>query len=242
MKNLNCFIIDKIDYFFSLELQLALNLLRQEEKILDTIILLEHPNTISMGLRGSKDDVLLSEKEIKEKQVKVEWTNRGGQNTLHAPGQLVCYFIISLKNNTKNIKNFVKNITNAIQTTISEYIDGSYIMDDLSGVWINNNGKCKKVASIGIAIKNKVTMHGISINLNVPVEKFSWLLSCGLSGENMISLKHVLKKEIDFAQFREQFIKNLLNNISYKINIKKKLDIFANKLYTMEKIIEEFNI
>src|SRR6056300_87005 len=106
------------------------------------------------------------ESEILDNSIKLIKTNRGGKITFHAPGQLICYFVIDLRNKKKDIRNFVCIIEKTIIQTLDQFKIKSFADRNNVGVWTKNNNKIQKVAAIGIRVSKWIAYHGFSINID----------------------------------------------------------------------------
>jgi len=209
--------LGKMDYGKALDLQYDLLTARQEDKLPDTLILVEHFPVITLGRRGKYENIFVSKHELEEAGVKVYEVNRGGDVTYHGPGQLVGYPIIDLKNHERDIRRFVWNIEEVfIRLLLDEFgikahrEEGTY-----TGVWVDN----KKITAIGIAVKKWVTMHGFAFNINTKLEHFKWINPCGLSDRGVTSMEKLLGAKQDFQHVTDLVIRYFCSVFGYK-NIK----------------------
>lgn len=151
----------------------------------ETLFMVEHPPTLTLGRRASRDDVLWSDEQLAAEQVEVCETPRGGEVTLHAPGQLVAYPVVHVG------KKIREHIVRMADVTIALFeqlgVDGTEFRMDHPGVWRGET----KMASIGIHISRGITVQGMSINLDVAPRLFGSLISCGLPEVRMTSVAHV---------------------------------------------------
>ena len=115
--------------------------------------ILEH-NTIYTGGTNYKEN------EILNKNIKVFKTNRGGKITCHGPGQKVVYFVLNLNKRKKDIRILINKIENCIIKTLKSYQIKSFPDKKNIGIWVNNKGKVKKIAAIGIRVKKWIAYHG----------------------------------------------------------------------------------
>ncbi|MBK8264143.1 MAG: lipoyl(octanoyl) transferase LipB [Nannocystis sp.] len=146
-----------------------------------TIFLVEHPATLTLGRRGSRADILWSEEALAAARVDVCESPRGGQVTLHAPGQLVAYPVVFVG---RRIRDHLNHLAEAARLLLAEMgVVGPEFRMDHPGLWLGE----KKLASIGIHVSRGVTVQGIAINLAVEATLFSALVSCGLRDVEMTS-------------------------------------------------------
>jgi lipoyl(octanoyl) transferase len=148
----------------------------------DTILLVEHPATLTLGRRGRREDVLWTDEQLASEGVDVCETPRGGEVTLHAPGQLVAYPVVRVG---RKIREHIVRLAEVTIQMFSELgVDGIEFRMDHPGVWRGET----KMASIGIHISRGVAVQGISMNLDVDPRLFGSLVSCGLPQVRMASV------------------------------------------------------
>jgi lipoyl(octanoyl) transferase len=183
-----------IDYVDSLMLQRKLVERVRRREIGDVLLFLDHPPVFTVG-RGKKPE--------NYRGVEVVETERGGDVTYHGPGQLVIYPIIDLeRNGMYDVRKFVKLLENIVIASISKFGYSGSIGDE-PGIWVEG----KKVSSIGLAIKNKISFHGISINISKEVlSGFSRINPCGLDSGTIgfvdverVEMKREVKKNFEIA-------------------------------------------
>ena len=177
--------------------------LRTREAILagtgvETLFLVEHPPTLTLGRRGRREDVLWTDEELAAEQVAVCETPRGGEVTLHAPGQLVAYPVIHVG---RRIRELIARMADVTMDLFEELgVEGTEYRPDHPGVWRGDT----KMASIGLHISRGVSVQGISINLDVAPKLFGSLVSCGLPNIQMTSVSALraepLPAMVDLAQ------------------------------------------
>lgn len=149
------------------------------------LFLVEHPPTLTLGRRASRSDVLWSDEALAEAGVAVCETPRGGQVTLHAPGQLVAYPVVHVG---RRIRDHLCMLAEAARLLLVEAgVEGAEFRMDHPGLWMGN----RKLASIGIHVSRGVTVQGISVNLAVEPLLFGALVSCGLRDVEMTSARSI---------------------------------------------------
>lgn len=192
-------LLGTVPYRDALSLQRRLNAERKEDRIPDTLLLLEHPPVVTLGTRGSASDLLLDESTIRAAGGDVVTIDRGGQVTYHGPGQLVGYFIVNLYEHQRQVRRFVENIERSIIAYLSRFhgIDSRTDPENV-GVWTGN----EKIAAIGISIKSGVTMHGFALNLNTDLSHFSWIVPCGIRDKGVTSVAALTGKPVDMERAR----------------------------------------
>jgi lipoyl(octanoyl) transferase len=195
----------RLDYKEALDLQEKMMLLRQQNEIPDTLILLEHPPVLTLGRRGEYENILLSKDVLEAQGVKIYEVSRGGDVTYHGPGQIVGYPIMDLSPMGKDIKEYVYKIEEVfIRLLLNEFgIKADRDEKKYTGVWVGN----EKITAIGVAVKRWVTMHGFAFNVNTDLSHFHWINPCGITDKGVTSVQKLLGKEMDFAKMNELVIK-----------------------------------
>lgn len=189
-----------VSYEKAYYLQKRLHKFRREGRIDDVLILLEHQPVVTMGRGGKRDNILVSDQLLESKGIRVFEIDRGGDVTLHCPGQLVGYPILDLKIHGKNIYKYLRNIEEVIIRSLKVYgIDGQRI-ERHTGVWVGG----KKIASIGIGIKGWVTFHGFSLNINSDLSYFSLIKPCGFESRTVTSMSEILGRSVEPEDFSQQ--------------------------------------
>ena len=181
------------DYAEVWNLQRKLLELRVKKAILDTLVLVEHPHVFTVG-KGSGGEVPAT-----VEGVPVFKIERGGQWTYHGPGQLVAYPILDLNARQRDIHAFLRNIEETIILALAKFgIAGE--RGGQTGVWVGR----KKIASIGAAVRNWVTFHGVALNVNTDLSYFQMITPCGFPGSTMTSMKALLGREMDFGLVKDE--------------------------------------
>ena len=167
----------------------------------NTLFLLEHNHTYTLGKNGNPNNILNKNCELFE-------TDRGGDVTYHGPGQLVGYPIIDLKTMGLGIRSYVSNIEQVLIHVLYDYGINASIKPGLTGVWIED----RKIASIGIRVSRWITTHGFALNVNTDMNYFSNIISCGIENVYMTSMEKELGKKISMNDIKQSTI-NHFNDI-----------------------------
>ncbi len=191
----------------------------KHRNIPDIILILEHPAVFTLGKRGGRENLVVTEKFLKAKNIPVVQTERGGNITFHGPGQLVLYPVIDLERAKKGVADFVNDLEEIMIRTSADLGVKAERNKKNHGIWVKN----AKIGSIGLSIKKGISFHGLAFNVNMDLEPFSWINPCGMSDISMTSIKRELlnKKESGIKDFSSdpvflpdlrQVKKKLLNN------------------------------
>ena len=175
-----------------------------KNNINDLIWILEHEEVYTAGTS-------YSEKEILDKSIKIIKTNRGGKITYHGPGQLICYFVINLRKEKKDIRKFISLIEKTIIETLEFFNIKTFADKENIGIWHNNNNEIKKVAAIGVRVSKWIAYHGFSININNDLKKYDAIIPCGIKDKGVTNLKKI--KDQDYSEINQKLIENFISNL-----------------------------
>jgi len=175
-----------------------------QNKSNNLIWVLEHEDIYTAG-------TTYKENEIIDKSIKIVRTNRGGKITYHGPGQLICYFVIDLKKDKKDIRRFISIIEKSIIKTLKYYQIDSFPDKDNIGIWYNDNSKIKKIAAIGVRVSKWIAYHGFSININNNLEKYNAIIPCGIRDKGVTNLKNI--KDQNYKGIENRLIENFITNL-----------------------------
>ena len=175
-----------------------------KNNINDLIWILEHEEVYTAGTS-------YNEKEILDKSIKIIKTNRGGKITYHGPGQLICYFVINLRKEKKDIRKFISLIEKTIIETLEFFNIKTFADKENIGIWYNKNNEIKKVAAIGVRVSKWIAYHGFSININNDLKKYDAIIPCGIKDRGVTNLKKI--KDQDYSEINQKLIENFISNL-----------------------------
>lgn len=166
----------------------------------DTLLITEHRPVITIGRRGSWDNIFKSRGHLSSCGIDVLNIDRGGDVTYHGPGQAIAYPIFKLRDEGRDIHLFLRFLEEVGIHFLSQYglLAGS--RPGFRGIWIDG----KKIGSIGIGVRKWVTYHGLAINVNVDLLPFSFIRACGIKGAEQTSLKNILCRELDINDAKDK--------------------------------------
>lgn len=176
----------------------------------DTLVIVEHPTTVTLGRRANQDDLRFPENIFSERGVTLQKINRGGLATAHEPGQLVVYPIVRLKK--KDLRWFADCFLNIVVNVLADYGIEGYLKDGEPGVWVEG----RKICSFGIALKKWISSHGIALNINNSLKTFDMIVPCGRPNEVVTSLSRELGHSVDMAAVKISFISHFCKVFAYK--------------------------
>ena len=176
----------------------------------DTLLLLEHPHTLTIGRRGDSASVLLNDAELRSRNVTVFETNRGGKVTYHGLGQLVGYPIVNLSPDREDVHRYVRDLEEVLIRTMSDFGIDAFRIEGLTGVHTRRG----KVAAIGVHIARWVTTHGFALNVNTDLSYFDLIIAC--EGEPVMSMEELLGTETKLSSVEDHIIEHFANVFSYQ--------------------------
>ena len=170
----------------------------------DLIWILEHEEIYTAGTNYKEEEIL-------NKNINLIKTNRGGKITYHGPGQLICYFVIDLKQRKKDIRKFITLIEKTIIESLSEFNIKSFGDPKNIGIWVNDKTDIKKVAAIGIRVSKWIAYHGFSVNINNDLKKYQNIIPCGISDKGVTRLKDINNQ--NYNMLSDVIINNFTKNL-----------------------------
>ena len=196
--------IKPVKYDFAVKLMEERLLDINNNKKSDLIWLLEHEEIYTAGTNYKEEEIL-------NKDIKLIKTNRGGKITYHGPGQLICYFVIDLKQRKKDIRKFITLIEKTIIESLSEFNINSFGDPKNVGIWVKDETDIKKVAAIGVRVSKWIAYHGFAININNDLTKYQKIIPCGILDKGVTNLKSINDQNYHFLSdvIVNNFTKNL---------------------------------
>ena len=198
---------DVTPYDEALRVQRALFTARRAGLIEDTLWLVEHPPTISVGRHpGARSHLLGDEETLAARGITVYDSDRGGDITWHGPGQLVGYPIFDLNAHYLDAGRYLRDLEEALIQTLADFSVEGRRIPGLTGVWVGD----EKIAAIGVKISYWVTMHGFSLNVSPDLNEYNAIIPCGLEGRRVTSLARVLDHPVPMKAAQSSVIRRLL--------------------------------
>jgi lipoyl(octanoyl) transferase len=194
---LNLLQLGRVSYAEGLELQKVLVDARHDERIGNTLVLLEHPPVLTLGRNASRANILASDEFLAWRGIEVHEINRGGDVTYHGPGQLVGYPIFDLRSFTPRLGavEYVRKMEEALIRACGDFGVQTTRVAGKTGVWTMAGGSIqeKKIAAIGVHIARGITSHGFAFNVNPDLRDFQLIVPCGIADREVTSLE----REVD---------------------------------------------
>jgi len=202
-RRLSGYFLGRREYRSCLALQEQLHAARAAGSVGDTVLLVEHPAVITLGRGAHAENLLASRERLAALGVDLVETGRGGDVTLHAPGQLVCYPIVDLAPERKDVRRYVKDLTEVMRTVAQAYGVAAGRFEEHIGLWANRDSPrdyrgpsssddLVKLGAIGVRISRWVTMHGFALNLSPDMRLFGLIVPCGIRDYGVGSLAELM--------------------------------------------------
>ena len=187
----------------------AINLLEKrlddlsKNKSKELIWTLEHDEIFTAGTSYKNNEIL-------DKSINIIKTNRGGKITCHAPGQLVCYFVLDLRKK-KDIRKFITCIEKTIIETLKEYKINTFSDQNNIGIWYKKNNMTYKIAAIGVRVKKWIAYHGFSINIKNNLDQYKKIIPCGIKDKGVTNLISIANN--DYSNLDNLLIEKFTSNL-----------------------------
>jgi len=186
---------------------------RREDAGLETpnhFLMVEHPHVFTLGKSGDLSNLLVSEKELAEKNATFYKINRGGDITYHGPGQIVGYPILDLENFFTDIHKYLRLLEEMVILTLEEYGLKAERSPGETGVWFDvGTPFARKICAMGVRASRWVTMHGFALNVNADLGYFDLMIPCGIKGKAVTSLNVELGKvTVDEEEVKAKLLKH----------------------------------
>ena len=200
--------LGRMGYEDGLVLQQRLVEERRTGLVLDTLLLVEHPPVITLGVRarGSRAHVVASDELLSREGVGVFETGRGGDVTYHGPGQLVGYPILDLRPDRCDVHRYVRDLESVLILALGQFgVEGRRVAG-LSGVWVGPTGRESKIAAIGVRISRWITSHGFALNVSTNLRHFDLIVPCGIVGRGVTSLERETGRSVSLSDAEDAVI------------------------------------
>jgi lipoyl(octanoyl) transferase len=201
-----------VPYGEALELQRSLVDARRAGSISDTLLLLQHPPVLTLGVRGDggRSHVLATPQALATRGIELHETGRGGDITYHGPGQIVGYPILDLKPDRCDVHRYVRDLEEVIIRTAADYGLAAERVAGLTGVWVGR----EKLAAIGVRISRWITSHGFAVNVSTDLADFDLIIPCGIADRGVTSFDRLLERTVELADVEARLVKHFCNVFS----------------------------
>jgi lipoyl(octanoyl) transferase len=196
-----------VSYEDALALQRSLVDDRRAGRIGDTLLLLEHPHVITLGVRGGRSHVLATAEVLAARGVEIHETGRGGDVTYHGPGQIVGYPILDLNPDRRDVHQYVRDLEEVLIRTAADFGMAAGRVSGLTGVWVGD----EKLAAIGVRIARWITSHGFALNVTTDLDYFSLIVPCGIADRGVTSMSRLLGRPVELDKVQERIASHFSN-------------------------------
>jgi lipoyl(octanoyl) transferase len=205
MKPLEVSRLGLVSYADGLELQRRLVEERKADRIPDTLLLLQHPHVLTVGVKkDGRSHILATPDRLSSLGVEVFETGRGGDVTYHGPGQLVGYPILDLNPDRRDVHKYVRDLEEVMIRVCADYGLDAVRSKGFSGAWISD----EKIGAIGVRISRWITSHGFAFNVTTDVNYFNLIVPCGIADRGVTSLEARLGQAPSMAEVEDRFVRH----------------------------------
>ena len=184
---------------------------RKAGAIDDVLLFCEHPHVLTLGRNASQKNLLASENVLRQKNVELRETNRGGDITYHGPGQIVGYPILNLDLIRRDVHWYVRALEETMIRASADFGVTSYRIHGKTGIWIQPPGNIseEKLAAIGVHISRWVTSHGFAYNVSTDLRYFDLIIPCGIADRKATSLEKLLHRNVSLEEVKPRLTHHL---------------------------------
>lgn len=183
-----------VPYAEGLEIQRALVEERKAGRGVDTLLLLQHPHVITLGvkLESARSHIVASPELLAARGVEVHETGRGGDVTYHGPGQIVGYPVLDLRPDRQDVHRYVRDLEEVMIRVSADYGIEAGRVDGLTGAWVTTPRGPEKIGAIGVRLSRWITSHGFAFNVATDLDFFRLIVPCGIGDRGVTSLGALL--------------------------------------------------
>ena len=175
----------------------------RDSDTLDELWTLEHNSVFTQGLSGKSKHLL------KETQIPIIQSDRGGQITYHAPGQLIIYCLIDIKRLGIGIKKMVSMIEQSLIELLSSYDITAHTLKGAPGVYVNDS----KIAALGLKVKQGRTYHGLSLNIDMDLSPYTLINPCGYSDLKVTQMRNLTNNILNISDIKHELSEHLIDSV-----------------------------
>ena len=192
-------------------MQLALVQDRQAGRIPDTLLLLQHPPVITLGIKGDggRSNILAAAETLAALGVEVHEAGRGGDVTYHGPGQIVGYPVIDLRPDRCDVHKYVRDVEEVMIRVCADYGLAAGRIKGMTGTWLDaDSAGAAKIGAIGVRISRWITSHGFAFNVSTRLDHFDLIVPCGLAGRAVTSLEKATGRRVPLEEVEDAIVRH----------------------------------
>ncbi|HEY8172416.1 MAG TPA: lipoyl(octanoyl) transferase LipB [Dehalococcoidia bacterium] len=183
----------------------------------ESLILLEHPPTYTLGARGDTGNLLLSEAAFASRGAAVVRSDRGGDVTFHGPGQIVGYPIVNLRARGEGPVWYVRHVEALLIDTLARFDIVAHRAQGRPGVWCSD----EKIAAIGVRVSGGVTTHGFALNVNTDLTWFRHIVPCGLADAGVTSMREIARGEFALTDVENAITQEFAERFNVTLDVQR---------------------
>jgi len=203
------------DYGQASRFQERLTEARIKNEVSDTLVLLEHPSTLTLGREDDLRHLLVDRETLTRQEVAIEATDRGGSITWHGPGQVVGYPIVDLKRRGRDIHKYIDDLEEVLLWVLADYGLSGGRDESRVGVWVG----AEKIAAIGVRVRRWVTKHGFALNVNNDLGVFSLINPCGITDRGVTSMARLLGRRLSMDEVRDRIVARFTEVFDFELEV-----------------------
>jgi lipoyl(octanoyl) transferase len=176
----------------------------------DVLLLVEHPHVITLGRNAKREHLLASSSLLRQMNVEVSETDRGGDITYHGPGQLVAYPILNLGEIKRDLVWYVRQLEEAMVRTSADFGVKAERRAGRTGIWVGTaSGDEEKLGAIGVHVSRWVTSHGLAYNVSTDLRHFDLIVPCGIRNKRATSLEKLCGRAVRIGEIAPRMVQHI---------------------------------
>jgi lipoyl(octanoyl) transferase len=190
---------------------------RKAGRIGDTLLLLQHPHVITLGVKraSAREHIVATPDELAARGVEVHESGRGGDVTYHGPGQVVGYPILDLKPGRADVHQYVRDVEEVMIRACAEHGLDATRVPGLTGAWVRTPRGPEKIGAIGVRISRWVTSHGFAFNVSTDLDYFALIVPCGIGDLGVTSLEALLGRPVPIPPVEDALVRHFAAVFSF---------------------------
>jgi lipoyl(octanoyl) transferase len=224
-----CFVeLGRMPYAQALSWQILAHQYLTTDGVDPVLFCVEHPDVLTLGKHATEADLLVTHDSLQKEGVHFEQVDRGGKITAHMPGQIVMYPILPLALLKLSPRQYICRLESAMIKTLAAFSLQANRHPEYPGVWWEG----KKIGAVGVRIKNRISLHGISLNVNNSLGLFHKIIPCGIKGGAVCNMAAALPSGIHVQEVKTLLIKELAAELQLPMYTYMDLEVWRERVYS----------